>query len=1325
MDCELCELSKQNKPLSGRRLVDVDQTKPIDVVIVGDFPHEDDVASRKVFSGKIGLTLGKLLNQCGFDPLRIYTTTLVKCRPEAPNHLDGRLKKAHVAACSMYLMEELAEIQPKLLILLGDSVFKYFHPDKNFSDYRGKLIRHEETGIQTITTYHILTMVASSKFDEIITRDFKAAYDFLYGVPLHETATKKDYKFALNTRKDPMLFLQRIVERTKTAEMLSFDIETHGKGYFDYKLLSIGLSWKPNTGVSIPVWVLDEDKVRALKAVHDFVPEDHYIVEKTTLKSGKIKEKKTKIKGLISADFIAMSNMLPDEYWYVLNNSNLVQIRLEIAKILDKNPPLKKYWGNKHDEVLGYIKQIMENDTPKVAHNGSYDVNRLRGIGINVKNWAFDTIVMHHMIDEERPHGLDDLSYVYTKDGGYKSTKNVYLLSSQTSWANIPMDVLLPYNAQDADVTLQLYYTFKEKLITNKKRWDLLLKLVMPAQRMLTDMSFRGSDIDLVWIKNTKEEYLKRMHELKIEFQQIVGKVIPNCYVIDDPEEEKTSRKEIRDNAKECGVEPAYPNYFNMNSNKQLLELFLDYYKAPLTKRTKSGIALDSDVLKKLAKKFPAASVLLEYKALKKLESTYLTGLVDEVDSDGKIHTEYKLFGTVTSRLASSTPNLQNVPASMKPMFVPPKGYLCVNVDQSAAELHVLAWMARDKKMMDIFEHKRDLHRETAAQVFGKPMDQITDDERKIAKRCFSSDTFILTEDGYIRGKDIGNRKVYTLDGKLQSQHHVFEERDGLKITLRNGMNLRVTPDHKFMDFSHVVPTWKHANEFKVGDVIGTLKSVVPLKPVYLDNEYKLGTHSSRFPKKIELDADLAYLMGIYLGDGSMLFDRRGDAAQVQLVIKRGSRTHILNNLASKFPISSKKDFGTYSQVVITSKEIAQLFYKHLGYTKTKHVPDAIFKCDKSIVNHFISGLMDSDGTTSRGNIRFRNKNENMVRGLCQLATLNGYTVTYGTEKYDTTIKMNKDPNKRYTGIIHICTFVNKPNLTLYVENKKEGLQRKNDTNETNRWFINKAECMEAVPNRGRDIAWANYRDGHMKGLTDAVVTKWGFEHKNYWAQEIIKIEPDHFDTLIMETDTHFFVGNAVRNPNCNFGIAYGVSGTGLSALLEPEGVKISSAQGERYIKKWRETYPSCARFLDKASKDFARYGFLETPFGRRRHKYKKFLSEEKEAAAARQACNFPIQSTASDIQLYEMVTMYQTLLDNGILPVFTVHDSIVMYCPQEKLEWLRDFYKEKTCRRFENINNLLMYTEMEVGRNYGEHIKLPYDCDFKTWKEENKELFM
>lgn len=924
MECKLCNLCENcTRPVAGRPFLD-NGASPAEIMIIGDFPKREDITYGKPFSDKLSIQLANLLNTSKLPADKIYITNLVKCRPVAPNGLDGRLKIANVQACQVHLIEEIATVNPKLIILFGDSVFRYFYPNESFSDNRGKILSNNQFNIPTIATYHPQAMLATAKFDQIINTDLAKAYSFLYGDEQETQKPIKDYRLVTKSLK----LLESIAKRVKEVPTFAFDIETHGEGLFNYKLLSIGLSWKKDTGVSIPVWVLDKDKADKINAAINYVQPERFIEETVTLKSGKTKIKKTKNKEWLKEDDEAIKSLLPDEYKDLVGTCTFRELKLKLGAILDKEPPLKKYWGDQHDHCMALIKEILECDTPKGAHNGSYDVNRLRGIGINVKNYDWDTILEHHLLDEERPHGLDDLSFVYTKDGGYKSGKNVYLKSTKTSWANIPMEVLLPYNAQDADVTFQLHEIFVPKIKESEKRWKLYMNHIMPAQRMLCDMEFRGSNIDMSWVQKTKKEYLTKMNDLKIKFSQLVEKVIPNVYVVDSPAEQKDMELQIKEKAKQEGTEPKFPFFLNMNSTQQLLVLFRDYYKVPLTKKTKSGDALDSDVLKKIGKKLDAANVLLEYKVLKKVVSTYLDSMVEKIDADGKLHTEFLLYGTRTSRLSSRNPNLQNQPAEVKYMFVPPsKDYVCVNVDQSAAELHVLAWLSNDKKMMGIFEAHRDLHKETAAAVFNKKMEDITDEERKIAKR---------------------------------------------------------------------------------------------------------------------------------------------------------------------------------------------------------------------------------------------------------------------------------------TG----------------------------------------------------------------------------------------------------------------------FGVAYGISGVGLKDLLEPEGVKITDKQGDKFIKKWRDTYPGCARYLDNASKNFNRYGYLETPFGRRRHKYKHYMSQEKEAAASRQAGNFLIQSTASDIQVYEMVHMYKTLVDNGVLPVFTVHDSIVMYCPINKLEWLRDYYKQETCRRFPQLNNLLMYTEMEVGRNYGEHVKLPYDCDFDEWKKTNAFLF-
>ena len=766
-----------------------------------------------------------------------------------------------------------------------------------------------------------------------------------------------------------------------------------------------------------------------------------------------------------------------------------------------------------------------------------------------------------------------------------------------------------------------------------------------------------------------------------------------------------------------------------MNSTQQLLVLFRDYYKVPLTKKTKSGDALDSDVLKKIGKKLDAANVLLEYKVLKKLVSTYLDSLVEKIDADGKLHTEFKLWGTTTGRLASANPNCQNLPAEVKYMFVPPsKDYVCVNVDQSAAELHVLSALAQDRKMIACFEEHRDLHRETASAVFNKKPEDITDQERKIAKRCFSADSFILTEDGYIRGKDIGNRKVYTLDGKLQNQHHVYEEREGLKLTLRCGHSITVTNDHKLQDFSHVVPTWKTADCFKVGDILG-FRKVVPEQrnTIYLDNNMPIDKwHRKKCPNKIELDEALAYLMGVYLGDGCMQFDhRKHQASQIKFVLKSKSKDYVLNTIGRIHNFTKVLETEKYGVYTLTCKEMAYLFYEHMGCTRNKHVPDVMFRAPRDIVLAFLAGIIDSDGSTAGNRIVLTNTNDRLISDISRLSLLYGYTTTLTKQttsvgKYR--LVAGRQVKSNYPTLF--CTYVHRPILPLKNVNKLTNLLHKVYENRTNKWEIHDTElaCLH-LSGKGRKIQKSLFR-GELHSITDSSAHVLDIPHKNYWAQEIVKIEPVRFEALIMETDTHFFIGEGLDSRNCNFGVSYGVSGKGLKELLEPEGVKITDKQGDKFIKKWRDTYPGCARYLDNASKNFNRYGYLETPFGRRRHKYKNYMSQEKEAAASRQAGNFLIQSTASDIQVYEMVHMYKTLVDNGVLPVFTVHDSIVMYCPINKLEWLRDYYKQETCRRFPQLNNLLMYTEMEVGRNYGEHVKLPYDCDFDEWRKTNAFLF-
>lgn len=1240
--CTLCPLHACTPlPCEGRYLSPKVEGKKRKIMIITDSPHDNDYFTRSFFAdSRYASDFAALMKAAKFKPEDIYLTGLVKCTPKIDGVLkEVILKSQYINACNMYLQVELAQVQPEYLILFGEKVFSYFHPDLSFTDNRGKMLDCERFHAKTFATYNPTSMAFTNKFDKIIYIDMKKAASLIYNFEEQTTTeaekSTKDYRFPLKS----LDILRSLAKKLKEVDTFAFDIETHGKGLFNYKLLSIGFSYKEHTGVSVPVWVRDQAKVDALQKVMDYeIPKRSKKVESGVLKNGSVRYKTVAVTGIQQEDRDALKAFLPTEYHYITDLPKLGDMKRAVRTILDKEPPLKKYWGDQHDECMDLIKEIMENDTPKGAHNGSYDVNRLRGIGINVKNYAWDTILMHHLLDEERPHGLDELSAVYTKDGGYKSEKNKYLNSTLTSWANIPTDVLLPYNAQDADVTLQLYHIFIEKMEKEPKLLNLFYKQTMPAQHMLIDMSFRGSYVDMDWLNKTQTEYRQRMHDLKIEFQQLVNRVMPNVYVVDGAEEARAFKEQWDEEHKDDVVKPEMPQILNMNSNKQLVELFRDYYHIKMKKKTATGDALDAKVLKKMAKSYPAAKILLEYKALYKLDSTYLTGVKEAIDADGKIHTEFLLYGTVTGRLSSRNIN------------------------------------------------------------------------------CFDNQTEVLTKSGFKLFKDLSKEDLVAQwkDGEItfaKPLEYIKNRYTGKLLHIHNKhIDICGTPDHRCL---------LEAGNTKKRITVPLSKYQTNCKQFHGGN-YAGGSLSFNHDELRLLVATQAD--GYYTGSGiDFSFKKKRKIERF---------TALLNRLNIVVEPKKKVDGGTRFYL---GKDLPVVKWIY-SMMPTKEFPLSFIDLTAECREVFLNELTHWDGSYTCP-IMYCSKSKQNVDLVQTLLTLSSRRTAYRERtlprcgEYRTYYYVDscKDVNFSWTTYAHkeevdyddYVYCVTMPNDTVIVRRNGCVIMTHNCQNQP------KETKFMFIPPKGYVCVNVD------QSAAELHVLAWMANDR-----KMIRIFEDRRD-LHRETAAGVFgkkpedITDEERKiaKRVSFGTAYSISGTGLAELLEPEGVKISASQGDKYIKKWRETYKSCAKFLDNSKSWFTRYKRLQNPFGRIRHKYKVFADNSKESTSQRQACNYPIQSTASDIQIYEMVQMYPTLIENGVLPVFTVHDSIVMYCPYDKLEWLRDYYKQCTCRRFNDdefngLHGCLMYTEMEVGRNYGEHVKLPYDCDFAAWKEENKFLF-
>lgn len=735
--CNKCDICNSCGGLRGTG------PQPADLMLISDFPHDNDLAYGNYFTGAVGTEWDKIAKLTDIDKSKVYITSVVKCRPPVVLKKEGSIKQNHINNCALYIEEELCLTEPKIVVLLGQHAFRRFFPKDNFTDCRGTFIWSDKYNCYFVPTYNFTAMLGSAKFDPIIKKDFGAVSNYL------KTGTvpkfnPPDYRFIL--KEDQFPLLEAFVIRMAQVPSFSFDIETSSTNYMQAKMLSIAFSWKKDTGWTIPLWVKDEAAVKAkIDSLNKKMAELEVaqFIEIGTVTPEKVEElvKQRELENVKNNVEISTSEIrknVKKECLDKIKAKYKEQIRAVKQELrayeaeVDHNPPLKQYWGDKHDYVFSKIKEILENNTPKGGHNAWFDIQMLHFMGIVVNNYEFDTLIEHHLTDEERQHGLDALSWLFTDRGGYKSKKDVYLNSESTCWANIPLDVLLPYNAMDADVTQQIHEVLVKKLDEENITW-LYKNVVMPAQRALLDATYYGALVDVEFVKKQQKYFAEQIKECVLAIQNEISVAKPGYLVVESKEEQDRITQEYKDNGLPM------PMFYNLASTRQMISLFKDlgfkFYK-----QTRTGDSLDEEVLKKFSKvkgKGKIAEILLKYREYSKLKSTYLDATLENLDKNNRIHTTYKLGHAVTGRTSSENPNLQNIPrdGSVKGMFIPSPGKVMVNIDMSQHELRVLSGLSNDKVMQGIYNEGRDLHLETAASIFGIPPEQVTKEQRVQAKR--------------------------------------------------------------------------------------------------------------------------------------------------------------------------------------------------------------------------------------------------------------------------------------------------------------------------------------------------------------------------------------------------------------------------------------------------------------------------------------------------------------------------------------------------------------------------------------------------------------
>ena len=342
----------------------------------------------------------------------------------------------------------------------------------------------------------------------------------------------------------------------------------------------------------------------------------------------------------------------------------------------------------------------------KVGQNLKFDAHILANHGVHLAGIAHDTLLESYVYEVHERHDLDTLAQRHL---GWKTISYDEVTgkgASRISFSEVDIAHATEYAAEDADCTLSVHSVLFGKISADEKLKFVYENIELPSLPVLLRMERNGVLIDSAKLEAQSHELGKEILELEQKAHAAAGQP------------------------------------FNLNSPKQIQEILFDKQKLPVRKKTPKGQpSTDEDVLAELALDYPLPKLLLEYRGLAKLKSTYTDKLPRMVDANtGRVHTTYSQATAVTGRLASNDPNLQNIPIRtpqgrrIREAFIAPPGSKIVSADYSQIELRIMAHLSGDKGLRHAFDHGHDVHQATAAEVFGVPLEKVTKDERRTAK---------------------------------------------------------------------------------------------------------------------------------------------------------------------------------------------------------------------------------------------------------------------------------------------------------------------------------------------------------------------------------------------------------------------------------------------------------------------------------------------------------------------------------------------------------------------------------------------------------------
>ncbi|MGL4613276.1 MAG: DNA polymerase I, partial [Shewanella sp.] len=386
--------------------------------------------------------------------------------------------------------------------------------------------------------------------------------------------------------------------------------------------------------------------------------------------------------------------------------------------------------------ALAQLRPILEDaNINKVGQNLKYDISILANAGIHLQGVAFDTMLESYVFNSVASrHDMDGLALKYL---GHKNISFEDIAgkgAKQLTFNQIPLETAAPYAAEDADITLRLHQHLWPRLEQASELAAVFTQIELPLIQVLSQIERQGVLIDSMLLGQQSEELARKIDELEQKAYAIAG--------------EK----------------------FNLSSPKQLQVLFFEKLGYPITKKTPKGApSTAEEVLVELALDFPLPKVILEHRSLTKLKSTYTDKLPLMVNAKtGRVHTSYHQANAATGRLSSSEPNLQNIPIRteegrrIRQAFIAPEGRKILAADYSQIELRIMAHLSQDAGLLKAFAEGKDIHRATAAEVFGTDFDDVTTEQRRRAKAVNFGLIYGMSAFGLAKQLDIPRNEAQT-----------------------------------------------------------------------------------------------------------------------------------------------------------------------------------------------------------------------------------------------------------------------------------------------------------------------------------------------------------------------------------------------------------------------------------------------------------------------------------------------------------------------------------------------------------------------------------